>query len=127
MGDDCHVDGGGIYFISSAWQTASSRMGEASSSEEPGGGNCGGGTSIRCDEFRTSNTSLTSDSVVFVGDDSRLELFPVDEQGRAIPMRISRRPAVWKKISRFCNTNVIFVSILALLGFLIITILIIDG
>lgn len=126
MGDDCHVDGGGIYVISSAWQVASYRMGETSSSDEPGGGNYGGGPPIRCDDFRTSNMSLTSDSVVFVGDDSRLELFPVDEHGRAIPMRTPRRPTVWKRISKCCNADVIFFSILALLCVLIITILIID-
>nr|WEG69874.1 protein m41 [Mastomys natalensis cytomegalovirus 3]WEG70294.1 protein m41 [Mastomys natalensis cytomegalovirus 3]WEG70434.1 protein m41 [Mastomys natalensis cytomegalovirus 3]WEG70574.1 protein m41 [Mastomys natalensis cytomegalovirus 3]WEG70854.1 protein m41 [Mastomys natalensis cytomegalovirus 3] len=77
-----------------------------------------------------SNSSLTpsTDGVVFVGDDSRLELFPTDTFGRAVPMRCQSRCALLRGFDFCCKCSVdaMYAVILAVVCILIIVVLIVD-
>lgn len=83
--------------------------------------------------YAGSTASLTASegSVVFVGEDARLELFPTDEYGRAVPFRPKRRDGggCFDRLAdcrERINTDIVCVCILAVVCVVIIIILIID-
>lgn len=80
-----------------------------------------------------STTSLTASEggVVFCGDEARLELFPTDDHGRAVPFRsrLERREECWNR-AEFCRrratVDIVCASALAAICLIIIVILLVD-
>ncbi|AWV67968.1 m41 protein [Murid betaherpesvirus 1] len=74
--------------------------------------------------------NVSSEGVVFVGDHARLELFPVDSNGVAIPARLPRRVG---PLAKLCNgvrnkitPDVVYASVLAVICIVILIVVIID-
>lgn len=95
MHDDRHGDDRGFFGDRVAEDKSSGLgSGEAAASMEPGGHDRSGVFAVSYGgSYGGSTASLTGSEggVVFCGDDARLELFPIDEYGRAVPYRSRAR------------------------------------
>nr|WEG68770.1 protein m41 [Mastomys natalensis cytomegalovirus 1]WEG68906.1 protein m41 [Mastomys natalensis cytomegalovirus 1]WEG71134.1 protein m41 [Mastomys natalensis cytomegalovirus 1] len=134
-GDDRCGYGGGLSGPSSLGKDSAHRQESNESQGKFSSGDDRDGVVVFHNEARDSNTSLAaSDVVVFPGDDSRLELFPTDDVGRAISSRtFLLRPARNGLIGYFdhcrnkCSVDMIYIFVLSFLSIVIVLVLILDA
>lgn len=134
--DDCNRNDSSVPEHMPVGKSASDTEGQNGTQERFDAGDYGCSGAVSHDGFKDSTTSLTasSDCVCFVGDESRLELFPVDEFGRAIASRPMLVRPVRQGIIRYidlcrnrCSIDIMYVCVLSLLSLVIILVLILDN
>ncbi|ACE95227.1 m41 [Muromegalovirus G4] len=134
--DDRRGDDGGVYGSGSADGEKIAAPADLSSRppRRPNLRRLGGLFTMPYRELGGSTSSLgdnaSSEGVIFVGDHARLELFPVDANGVAIPARPPRRVGTFAKL---CNgvrkkitPDVVYASVLAVICIVILIVVIID-
>ncbi|AWV68134.1 m41 protein [Murid betaherpesvirus 1] len=135
--DDRRGDGGGVYGSGSADGKKTTAPAGVSSGPPRGLSlrRLGGLFTVPYRELGGSTSSLgdnaSTEGVVFVGDSARLELFPVDTNGVAIPARPPlRRDGM---LARLCNgirkrisPDVVYASVLAVICIVILIVVIMD-
>lgn len=137
MGDnDCNGNVGDVSGLVPFGKNPPDTEGQSSIKERLDGGDCDGSAVISHAGFEGSTASLTASSecVCFIGDDSRLELFPVDQLGRAIASRPIQIPSMRQEIVQHidlcrnrCSIDIMYVCVLSLLSIVIILVLILDN
>nr|WEG69045.1 protein m41 [Mastomys natalensis cytomegalovirus 2]WEG69183.1 protein m41 [Mastomys natalensis cytomegalovirus 2]WEG69322.1 protein m41 [Mastomys natalensis cytomegalovirus 2]WEG69460.1 protein m41 [Mastomys natalensis cytomegalovirus 2]WEG69598.1 protein m41 [Mastomys natalensis cytomegalovirus 2] len=134
-GDDRCGYGGGLSGSSSFGKDSDHGQESDEPQRKPSSRGDSDGVVVFHNEARDSNASLAaSDVVVFPGDDSRLELFPTDDVGRAISSRtFLLRPArhgLIGYLDRFrnkCSVDMMYICVLSFLSIVIVLVLILDA